>query len=602
MESIKDIEKQQLFVFSFCLIIFLVAAVLGWHKLRYGFNFIDEGYHATESWRLAKGDHFLDDKITGALMHYTLINSVVFKIKPDMTLLQWRQLQFILTIAVLLVFSLALFRQSRQYAWMPFVFSLFAFTGLDPVGMISNLYYQTYPHFFIVLFLSFMLFGFQTQHVVFKKFFFISSGLCLWLMSLSLLHLGLMILSPVIIFILARKLNFKNHSFSFKNLLYVMFPFFICWVLFLLAFNNAYFYNLLNSIELFSPAYISNGLTLNINWEAIKHVVIIIIFLSVFFLSIKKLPVSFIITACVFLSFSMLLIIHTSFFGFIAPYYNGWFGTPMWFSALLSAFSIIFWAYTGIFFFTKQTLTQEQELAVILMVPFSVCAIVMSSFSSIGALAIAQSAIPAVASISFFIFTQLKNLMHKQIVVTLLAMLLLGPFYSLTALSDWNFTYFDVKPRQANIKIETGFGKGIYTNPLYYKLYNWLTTNAKILAKPDDYAISYVVSPMVHMITGLLPSLDDTYINMAKSKNYYEKCIKKMKLQGREPSIAFIFEREMFLIPAASTRKSLAFPAKEIDFKASQDPVSKYIKSNMIQASTFKISDDHIIRCYVDNK
>ena len=76
-------------------------------------------------------------------MHYTLINSLIFRIYPDISLLQMRLLQFIIALTSLLIFSIALFRQTRQYAWLPFVFPLFAFTGLDPNGMISNLYYQT---------------------------------------------------------------------------------------------------------------------------------------------------------------------------------------------------------------------------------------------------------------------------------------------------------------------------------------------------------------------------------------------------------------------------------------------------------------------------
>lgn len=158
-------------VFIIGMILLTVVACLGWIKLQYGFNFVDEGYHATESWRLAQGDHFLDDKITGAVMHYTLISSIIFKIYPGISLLQLRQLQFILTIASLLIFCIALFRQTRQYACLPFVFSLFAFTGLDPIGMISNLYYQTYPHLFLVLFLSFILLGFQPENAAVKKYY-----------------------------------------------------------------------------------------------------------------------------------------------------------------------------------------------------------------------------------------------------------------------------------------------------------------------------------------------------------------------------------------------------------------------------------------------
>ena len=293
MTITKKTHKSQFIFFSLCLIIFCVAAVFGWNKLHYGFNFIDEGYHATESWRLAAGDDFLKDKITGALMHYTLISSIIFKIYPDISLLQLRQLQFILTIFSLLLFSTALFRQNRQYAWLPFTFSLFAFTGLDPIGMISNLYYQTYPHLFLVLYLSFLLFGFQSEHLTIKRIWYLLSGLCLWAMNLSLLHTGLIVFSPIIAFVLSRKFKLKGYPFTFDDLLYVLSPFVVCWILFIAVFNKAYFLNLFNSLHVISSISTYSKNLIHINWEVIKHVTISTAFLSLFFVSIKKLPLHF---------------------------------------------------------------------------------------------------------------------------------------------------------------------------------------------------------------------------------------------------------------------------------------------------------------------
>src|SRR6056297_1381846 len=84
--------------------IFVAAATLGWEKLHYGFNFIDEGYHMTESWRLTQGDQLLDNDI-GALRPYTLINSFIYRLNPDITLLGFRKLQFFFTIFALIVFG-----------------------------------------------------------------------------------------------------------------------------------------------------------------------------------------------------------------------------------------------------------------------------------------------------------------------------------------------------------------------------------------------------------------------------------------------------------------------------------------------------------------
>jgi hypothetical protein len=588
-------------IFTIGMMLLAAVACFGWIKLHYGFNFIDEGYHATESWRLAAGDHFLDDKITGTLALYTLITQIIFKIYPDISLLQLRQFQFILTLASLLIFSIALFRQTRQYAWLPFVFSLFAFTGLDPIGMISNLYYQTYPHLFLVLYLSFMLFGFQSKSITIKKSLFLLSGFCLWLMSLSLLHLGLMIVSPIIIFILSRKFKLKDYPFTFKDLFYVVSPFAACWLLFIAIFNKAYFLNILANLDLVLSMSSHSGGGISINWEVVKRVTISMVFLSLFFVSIKKLPVQFFTAGCALLSLLIFLIIRTSLFSLLTPYYNGWFDKPMWFSSLLMAFIIIFWMYTIGKYALKKIFSKEEELSIILMVPFTICACAMSIFSSLKSLSVCQTAIPAVAAMSCLLISQLKNLEFKHPVAIVMLILLLGPFYYTTARHDWEFTFFDVQPKQAIVRIETGFGKGIYTNQIYAKVYDWLIANAKTFTHPDDYAISYIVSPMVHMITKLRPSLDDTFISFEKPLNYYEKCIEKMEQREREPKIAFIFEREMILFPVSFERGSVVFPQKQIDFMTAQDPISIYVKTHMTRAGSFKISDDHSIRCYIDN-
>jgi hypothetical protein len=409
MANTKKPHKSQFIIFPLCLIIFIIAAGFGWEKLHYGFNFIDEGYHATESWRLAAGDHFLDDKITGALMHYTLISSAIFKIYPDISLLQLRQLQFIVTLASLLIFSVAIFRQARQYVWLPFVFSLFAFTGLDPVGMISNLYYQTYPHLFLVLYLSFMLFGFQSKNLIIKKIAYLLSGLCLWVTSLSLLYLTLIVFSPIIIFILSHKLELRGYEFSFKDLLYVVSPFVVCWILFIAIFNKAYLLNLFNSIDVISSMSAYSEKLININSEVVKHVAISMIFLSFFFISIKKLPFLFLIPGCATLSLIIFLIINTSLFGFMTPYHNGWFANPMWFSSLLMAFTIFFWIHTARKYVLKKVFSTGEGISIILMVPFTICAFTMSVFSSLGSLSVCQTAIPAVAAIAYMLTSQLKK-------------------------------------------------------------------------------------------------------------------------------------------------------------------------------------------------
>jgi hypothetical protein len=58
MNKLYDIISSQFFTFTISLTIFIVAAAFGWERLQYGFNFIDEGYHMTEAWRLTVGSIF----------------------------------------------------------------------------------------------------------------------------------------------------------------------------------------------------------------------------------------------------------------------------------------------------------------------------------------------------------------------------------------------------------------------------------------------------------------------------------------------------------------------------------------------------------------
>ena len=591
--------RYQMPIFIIGVILFLAVACFGWIKLQYGFNFIDEGYHATESWRLAVGDHFLKDKITGALMHYTLINRLVFEVCPDITLLGFRKIQFVLTIFALLLFGLSLFKVSGRYAELPFIFSVFAFTGLDPIGMVSNLYYQTYPHLFLTFHLSLLLFGLHAKKPPKKKILYLLSGFCLWGISLSSLYLSVIILSPLLLFFLSRKFNFKYYIFTFRDLIYVLIPFIFSWAAFIAIFNKPYVMNIYSSIEviLSMPSH-SSGL-IGLNWELIKYVSIAGACLAVFFLILHLRNIIILLTAGAALSLMIFFIIKTSFFGILTPY-NGFFGRPMWFSSLLIAFVLFFWIYLISKYFLKRGLNKEEELAIFLMVPFSICANTMSIFSGLGSLAVCQTAIPAVAGIFYVVASRLKPMKYPPAMTFTLILFLLGPFYYMTAENDWEFTFFDVVPAQADTRIETGFGRGIYTNHLYSMLYDWLIANASAFTQPDDYAISYAVSPMVHMITGLRPSLDDTFIIVDKSRHYFEACIEFMKEKDRAPKIAFVFERIPAFSPASQKKGTLSFLGKSFDFISSMDPISVYVRTHMTPASTFKISDDHIIRCYVD--
>ena len=596
IKKLSDHNKVILFIAG--IIFFSVIAKSGWEKLHYGFNFTDEGYHMTESWRLAAGDDFIKNNVLGSLMNYTLINSLIFKAYPDVTLLDFRRIQYMLAIFSLIIFGVALFKISGQYVYLPFIFSLFAFTGLDSNGMISNLYYHTYPHLFLTLHLSFFLFGLQARKPFAKKNYYLLAGFCLWGISLSLLYLSVIIISPFITFFLLRKFNYKSCIFTFTDLLYVLSPFVLCWSVFIIIYNKLYIISVISSLKLILSAHSLSGGLISFNWGAIQYIAISLAFLSVFFVLIKKRAnFCLVIAACCILSILLFTIINTFGFGFLNHYRN-W--KPMWFSSFLIAFSIFFWIYTVARNRFHEKFNKEDELAVVLMVPFTMCAITTSIFSTAGLMTVSESAIPAVVAIAYTFISAMKPCKYKHARTTLILMLLLGNFYYANAWFDWRFTFYDVPPAQMNATIKDGFGKGIKTNMAYFELYKWIQKNAEEYTCKKDFMLSYILSPMTHMITKLRPSLDESYISLGGSRSTHEKGIEQMKRKGRNPRIAFVFERETMLLPISLEKGTFRWNAKQIHFPWSMDPLSIYVKKNMKQVSEIKIADDLIIRCFVD--
>ena len=62
---------------------------------------------------------------------------------------------------------------------------------------------------------------------------FVASGLFLWGISLSLLHLSVVAFAPILVFFVSRKLRLKSFSFNFLDLCYVLAPFVFCWIVFI---------------------------------------------------------------------------------------------------------------------------------------------------------------------------------------------------------------------------------------------------------------------------------------------------------------------------------------------------------------------------------
>ena len=597
----KKYSKYLFFIIG--LIIFLAAAYCGYEKLHYGFNFIDEGYHMTESWRMSKGDYLSDSK-TGALMPYTLINSIIFGANPDITLLGFRKVQFLLTLCALLVFSICLYAVTRTYWYLPLIFSVFAFTGLDPTGMIANLNYYTYPHLFLILFLSFLIIGLYFKKPWIKYAGFIVSGCFLWAISFSLLYLGAVVLTPILLYISCRTLPIRSFSFTFKDLILVLLPFAACWLLFIGFFAHNFIPAILDAVSsvLSTTASSTDKLLKSIAGSG-SYIGISAIFVLLFYFLSKKSNGYLVPVMLGGVSALFYFIIESSFFGVVEPYYHGWFGRPMWFSGLILAFILFFWVHIIQQTIRKTSFDWTEELIIVLLLPVTIKAVCTIFLSGLDALTVLHSALPAGAA---FVFLLMHNMEIKNRSVWIKFAVLffaLAPFYYTTAWADWQFTYFDVFPKQADTIIKKGFGKGIKTNCVYAELHNWIDKAAARYSDDDDFMISYVVSPMTHMITKRRPALNDTFIDFSTRRSgVYEKSIDLMKQNRRNPAIAFVFQRTPMLMPISLEKGTRQWTARQFKFKWSNDPISSYIKNHMVLADQFYISrkNDHVIRCYLD--
>jgi hypothetical protein len=601
-ERFQRIVANQVPLFLLSIVIFSIAAVLGWEKLHYGFNFFDEGLFMTEAWRLTAGDHYFQDKFTGALNLSPFISSIFFNIAPDITLLGFRKLQFFLTILSLILLSIALYQTNRIYWYQLFVFSLFAFTGFNLTGGIPNLFYHTYPHLFITLHLAALLFGLYQPSVTVRRILFLLSGFFLWCISFNLLHLSLVIFSPIVLFIFFRIKKHNNGRIGFIDLLFIYLPIVVCWGVFIAVFNRAYFQNILNTLQLMkmSKMYKYKNL-IHVNWGVLARVFITFLYLLTCVYSILKLKLVSRVIALLLLSLSMFIIIKTSFFGLIPlPERLFFFDKPMWLAGLLLSFLIIFTFYILWKMRRKQECSREEIIAVILAIPSIILSVSSITFSFNGALNVLDYSIPIVGAMSMLILSHKKRALSDYMVQFLILLMLFTPFYSSTARFNWLFTCFDVAPRDANAEIDDGFCKGIKTNAVYKDLYVWLETMADKYTQKDDFIISYTCTAMVHMITKRRPALDESAIDFwIYPYEYYETAISRMKKERREPSLAFVFETTpAFLSPDLEGGNYYYMYMKLIHFP-SDDPVTKYIAGNMRPVEEFRTADGVNVRCYI---
>lgn len=560
----------------------------------------------TEAWRLAAGDNFFHDKFTGALRSTLFINFLVFKFCPGITLLGFRELQFFLTLVSLLFFSFALYRINRDFWFQPIIFSLFSFTGLEPMGAESNLNYYTYLHLFITLFSTFFILGLQQQSIQLRKIFYVAAGIFLWLISFNLLHMSLVVISVIILFLIIRKLRPESFNFTLKDLCFVLLPVILLWTIFIGIYGKAYIQNVISSVQVvLSPSNPSAGSLIYINWETLKYVIITLVFIMAFLWSTKIKKTISLVVILLTLAVMEFVVIDTTFFGLITRYHrgvlDGWSSRPLWFAALLTSLYILFVCYFTFKIIKKRPWNKYEFFALVLLIPGMIATINSNFFSNLGMGTILYSSITAVAAVACIILSMETIKKRTYLVQLAILVLFFAPFYYSTAWSDWKFTFFDVAPENMNAEIETGFGRGIKTNQIYKNLYEWISTTSQAYSNKDDYVISYIVSPMVHMISGRRPALDESHISFAEyPEDYYDKSIEFMKKHKRNPKLVYVFESIPALQPIDLKESLRLWQDRQISFPTN-DPITRYVLANMTQIDSFPLAEDLAVRCFIDN-
>lgn len=597
----KDIGQYPLFMVG--MVLFVVTAVFGWNKLHYGFTFVDEGYHMTESWRLAAGDHFLYDVKIGAVRLFSLINSFIFRLNPDITLLGFRKLQYIFSLVAVFLFGVAFYRMERQFWHYGFVFSIFAFAGLDPVGATANLNYYTYPHLFITLHIAFFLLGLSITNPFYRKVLYFLSGFFLWAISITLLHLSLIGLYPVFLLVISWLFRFRKISFSFKDMCMVSAPFIICWTVFLAFYNVSFFEAVMDSVNYFmaNSAFASVKSISAYNLEPLKHIAVIGVLVAGVALALRF-PVArtqYVFLWIAFIAVATFFVVDSSFFNIITPYWRDFYSRPMWFASALIVFYIGYWIRLAYQYIKQVELNATEEIILVIAVPCTVLIVSMAYFSTFGVLTALHCSIPSIAIVATMILKSNSMQSQKKWKQMIVLCLCLFPYYVTTAWSDWRFTYFDVIPEKMEATITSGFGKGIKTNRFYSHIYDWVQSRAEIFSSKDDYIVSTVLTPMVHMIAKRKPALAESFIcpnNRVLGAghgidNIISQWVNQMEKAGRNPVIAFVFENS----PAFSSQslkednRKLFAPLFDYPYP---DSLTRYITQHMMLIEKVDINQE----------
>ncbi|MCE9641439.1 MAG: hypothetical protein K8S22_15070 [Betaproteobacteria bacterium] len=585
-------SKRPLILASACALLFAAMAVWGWIKLQYGFNMIDEGMYMTDGWRLAAGDHLFPDSSISAAMLYAVFNALIFHWLPDITLLGFRQIQYAFALAAIAVFAAAIYQRSRRPWLLLLTLSVFAFTGLDVAGISANLSYYTYPHLFFVLHQSLLLFALNNRRPGVRATLFVLAGVALWAVGFSLLPLSGALIIPLLVWCAMRYLGTAREEFSFKEMLLVTAPGIVLWAMVVIFLGDEFFTAVLDVL-----GYTREGGTADGFDRVPQQYVAVTAVFAAALAAATYLRLRLLLAVFGLASALMFLIVSSNGWGWVAPFWQGWFSRQMWFCSLLI---VAMAALLGHLFYRKRrglALDQAHLLLLVLVLPSALLALLFSRYSNVGVMVTSYVALPVCMATALFVVMRLEHLRAGENLAAAAVASVLLPFYFHLARADWEFTFFDLPPRLLTRTLSGGFGAGIHTSEYYEAMTQWMTETARANSAENDLAVILDQAPMGYMIIKRRPALNHSWGGWALSNALRRDSVAAMLRQNRQPKIAYRFLRAPILLPV---------PNKEGEFRlgdrfrySSKDPVSVYVITKMQYQDTFYYQNQPCIELYV---
>jgi len=589
-------------VFAAGALLFLVVAVLGWRHLKDGFGFHDEGMYMTDAWRLTAGDHLFPDAFPSVLRLSVVLNAAVFRVAPDITLLGFRHLQYLMALLAMAAMGLAALRWTRSPGWLPVALVVFAFTGLQVRGTAPNLSYHTYPHLFFSLYFAALLVALTCAGPAARRAWLLAAGVFLWAAGFALLPLAAGALAPVACWALGRWLKVEGPRLTLPDVALILLPVAVLWLGCLALWGGAFGHAVAAMWRYMGEAK-ARGIDLDPGaWGYVAAALAFLLaFIGAGAAGAARLRPAFAVPLVAALGGALAWAVGTNLGGLLPPYWRGFFSIAMWFAALVIAGIVVFMGGAVIERRRRGTCAAHAGLPFLVLTQVAVLGAVFGHFSDAHALAFTYLGIPAAVALSAYLVDRLPAVSGPwgpAARAGFLAALLL-PVYGWTAWADWRFTYFDRPPEGLTATIPDGFAQGIATNPMFAAMAAWITRTAGEHAAPGDFAIFLDRAPMGYMLTHLRPALNHSWVGLGNSRSLRAEAVAQMERTGRYPKVAYRFLRSPLYFPVPGQRGRYAVGAP-LPY-APDDPVSVYLATHMRRLNPFRVNGEPWIELYVAN-